>query len=134
MKSLMNLTPGRSIRDPFGTWWRVDALEGDDILLSRCNNQVKGRLRASSINRCTLYPTHEEIEQRYPRLVRSMSWGAGLSHDEAISAVIDYLVNGPFSKCCEAVANFGGAAAVIGQAIRSRHVVRRVHVQTLVLS
>ena len=115
---------GRTIRFQ-GNWWSVTGIEDDRILLSA--NGKKGSLRNDLLQKCTLYPTHDEVQSRYPLLVRALRWAAILTPGEATGALVGHLVNGPFSAVSEAVAHFGGSANAIRQAIRCRHVVRELH-------
>jgi hypothetical protein len=60
---------------------------------------------------------YEEIEKRYPRLIRAMQWAAILSDYEAldcIRAIQEKRGSG------EAVSHFGGPVAVLRAAIRCR--------------
>lgn len=60
---------------------------------------------------------YEEIEKRYPRLIRAMQWAAILSYYEAldcIRAIQEKRGSG------EAVSHFGGPVAVFRAAIRCR--------------
>lgn len=61
---------------------------------------------------------YEEIEKRYPRLIRAMQWAAILSVTEArecIQAIQERRGSG------EAVSHFGGPLAVLEAGIRCRH-------------
>jgi hypothetical protein len=62
--------------------------------------------------------TYEEIEERYPCLIRAMQWAAILSVHEArecIRAIQEKRGSG------EAVSHFGGPVAVFKAALRCRH-------------
>lgn len=116
---------GRTIRDHIGNWWSVLRIDEEFLYLSA--NGKTGKLRKTLLPRCTVYPSHDEMEHAYPLLVRALRWGAILTPGEASSALVGHVVNGPFSAASEAVAHIGGSASAIRQAIRCRHVVRKLN-------
>lgn len=64
----------------------------------------------------------DEIQQRYPRLIRSMRGAGSLTEAEAVGALVEYQVFGireGFGS--EAVAHLGGQLAAIRHGIRYRH-------------
>lgn len=71
------------------------------------------------------YPTHEEVAQRYPRLLRAMRWAACLSEMEAISCIAMHSAGHAYAG--EAVNHYGGNLAVIRGAIRCRAASRRAY-------
>jgi hypothetical protein len=65
---------------------------------------------------------YEQIEKRYPALLRAMRWAAVLSCTESadcIRALQERRLSG------EAVNHFGGPLAVLDAAIRCRHLAHR---------
>jgi hypothetical protein len=58
--------------------------------------------------------SHEQIRQRYPRLLRAMIWVAILSEGEAVGAIQGYQEGREYTS--EAVGHFGGASRVIHEA------------------
>jgi len=56
-------------------------------------------------------PTPEQIRVRYPRLLRAIRYVGILSEGEAVSCIRSYLIGDDYA--CEAVANFGGAKAML---------------------
>jgi hypothetical protein len=71
--------------------------------------------------------SHEEITERYPRLVRMMQSTAILSSSEASCGLRDYfrrdIYGGVFGG--EAIEHYGGTVKVIQDAIRRRHSFRQ---------
>lgn len=72
------------------------------------------------------YPTWEECERQYPRLIRAMCYVAILSTGEAATALRDYIFNrdngGHVNQGGgEAVRHYGGPLRTIRQAIVCRH-------------
>lgn len=126
MKPSVDDLVGRTIKDYVGNWWKVSGFNGEHIFLSTPSGHAQGRMHLNSLKRCHLYPTHEEIEKRYPRLIRALKWVTISPHGEVVSTLVGHIVDGPFSKSSETVAQFGGSAAVIRQAIRCRHCVRKM--------
>jgi len=64
----------------------------------------------------------DDIQRRYPRLIRSMRSAGLLTEAEAIGALVEYKVFGireDFGS--EAVAHLGGQLEAIRQGIRYRH-------------
>ena len=64
----------------------------------------------------------DDIQRRYPRLIRSMRSAGLLTEAEAIGALVEYKVFGireDFGS--EAVAHLGGQLAAIRQGIQYRH-------------
>lgn len=70
--------------------------------------------------------TMEDVERRYPRLIRSMRWAGILTIGEAVNAVYGYRVMGDPFGGAEAVAHMGGALVAVRAGIRARHAARRV--------
>jgi hypothetical protein len=101
--------------------WSVAAISEDGSTLALERGTTKGKLQARQLDETQLYPTFEEVERRYPRLIRAAQNAAILSHTEAVEALVGHLVNGRFSISSEAVAHFGGSARVIEQAFLYRH-------------
>ncbi|MDH5652997.1 MAG: hypothetical protein OEZ39_14165 [Gammaproteobacteria bacterium] len=64
----------------------------------------------------------DQIQRRYPRLIRSMCCDGRLRKPDAISALVEYQV---FGICegftTQAVTHLGGQLAVIRQGIKNRH-------------
>lgn len=116
---------GRTIMDHHSQWWFVKGVEDHHIILQK--RSTIGKLNIEMLSRCRLYPTHEEVEQHYPLLVRALRWAALLTHSEATGAVVGHIVNGPFSCGSEAVSHIGGSAQAIRQAWRCRHVTRELY-------
>lgn len=73
--------------------------------------------------------SNEEIERRYPRLIKAMQGVAILGVSEAVSGIRDiqftHFDPGFRPLGCEAVAHFGGAKVVIQAAFRHRQRYRR---------
>jgi len=64
----------------------------------------------------------DDIQRRYPRLIRSMRSAGLLSETEAIGALVEYKVFGIHNEFgSEAVAHLGGQLAAIRQGIQYRH-------------
>lgn len=118
---------GRTIVDHLNHWWEVTSVKEGHLLLKRTWNNETGMLRIEMLPRCRIYPTHEEVEARYPKLIRGLRTAALLTIGEAVAAVHGYLVQGPFHVGSEAVAHIGGAAAAIRHAWRHRKAVREEH-------
>lgn len=127
---LVNINPktliGRTIGDHLGHWWEVAGVESDHLFLKKSWRNETGKLRLAMLPRCRLYPSHSEVERRYPLLLRALRWGAILTQGEAVGAVQGYLINGNHAGS-EAVAHIGGAVAAIRQAWRCRHATRELH-------
>lgn len=71
------------------------------------------------------YDWTENLERKYPRLIRAMQFVACLSLGEALACLRDYKAGYDYSG--EAVNHFGGTQAVLARAAsyRIRNVVRR---------
>lgn len=67
----------------------------------------------------------EQAAARYPRLLRSCQWVAVLTTSEASCMLRDWLRGFQYFGC-EAVVHFGGPRRVLAEAIRVRHVARRM--------
>lgn len=65
--------------------------------------------------------TYNQIEARYPRLIRHMQSVAVLSKTEALSAIQCYQIFGENAYGGEAVSHYGGCLRVIRDAINQRH-------------
>ncbi|MDZ7840852.1 MAG: hypothetical protein U5R46_08550 [Gammaproteobacteria bacterium] len=64
----------------------------------------------------------DEVQKRYPRLIRTMRRAGLLTESEAIGALVDYKFFGirdGFGS--EAVAHLGGPLAAIRSGVHSRH-------------
>jgi hypothetical protein len=68
--------------------------------------------------------TREEVERRYPRLLRCMRDVAILSRGEAISGLADR-INYGWDFSGEAINHYGGILMVIRNAIQWRHQIRK---------
>jgi hypothetical protein len=70
------------------------------------------------------YDWSENLERKYPRLIRAMQFVACLSQGEALACLRDYKAGYDYSS--EAVNHFGGCRAVLERASREhiRNVVR----------
>ena len=67
---------------------------------------------------------HQDINQRYPRLLAAMQWVAILSPGEAACCIRDYKAGRDWSG--EAVNHFGGTRAVLQRAWETRGVSRKI--------
>lgn len=64
----------------------------------------------------------DEIQRRYPRLIRSMRGAGSLTEAEAVGALVEYQMFGIREGfCSQAVAHLGGQLAAIRHGIRYRH-------------
>ena len=61
-------------------------------------------------------------KRRYPNLLRNMKWVAILNDGEAVAGLRAYCRGDAYA--CEAIAHFGGPAAVIERAVAMRTVLR----------
>lgn len=67
------------------------------------------------------------IQQRYPRLIRSMCGDGRLRKTEAIRALVEYQAFGIREGfASEAVTQLGGQLAAIQQGIQSRHFISSI--------
>lgn len=128
---LVNVEPkslvGRTVSDHLGSWWLVKGFDETHLHLEKPSSREKGKLAMRMLPRCRLYPDQEEIERRFPLLLRALRWGALLTPGKAIGAILGQSIQGNFSMSSEAVAHIGGSAAAIRQACRCRHVTRDLY-------
>lgn len=110
-----------------GQAWFVVGLTEDGEALQLRRGGTPGRITRSQLKSALLYPSHEEILVRYPRLIGAMREAAILTEGEAVGAIVGYIVNGPFDQGSEAVSHFGGSGRVIEAALRMRHIAARKH-------
>ena len=119
--------PGRTIifRNQF---WKVEGFYDDgDLKMSRRGGSQKGRLLSALIQECHVYPTYEEVEARYPRLIRALRWAGILSMSEARDCILGHLTTGSRYMGAESIANLGGAQLAIQLALKCRHAVGLRH-------
>ena len=64
----------------------------------------------------------DEIRDRYPRLVRAVARGSGLSEPDAVTALVEHRIFGiTGDSATKAIARAGGPLAAIRRGIRCRH-------------
>jgi len=112
-----------------GQFWEVADVTDDHVLLKKSWANQTGRLRVDQLAECSLYPSRDEVERRYPFLIRAVRQACILTTSEAIGAVHGYLTTGPFFMGSEAVAHVGGARRAVEHALRCRHFVRQLFLQ-----
>ena len=107
-------------------FWQVTHVEADNLRLTRTWSGASqpGLLSMRQLRDCRLYPCHDEVRMRYPRLLQALRWSCILTEGEAVGAVVGYLINGASDMGSEAVAHVGGSLAAIGHAVRCRHMAR----------
>lgn len=105
--------------------WKVDAVHGNAISLSRPAREEKGLLRLEQFFECRLYPTCEEVLEQFPMLVRALRGACSLSQSEAVDAVHGMITTGSYYMGSETVAHMGGSENAIRHAWRRRHNVQR---------
>jgi hypothetical protein len=84
-----------------------------------------GTLEAKRATRARVYLEHEQVERRWPRLLRAMRWAACLATTEATSCLVMHHAGHEYAG--EAVNHYGGCVAVIRGAVRCRHAARRTY-------
>lgn len=104
-----------------GQFWHVDQIEDSKIHLSKYCSKDRGLLRSDQLGDCRLYPSSQEVREKYPRLYRALRSACILTPGEAEACLVSHITTGPFAMSSEAVAHMGGSAAAIRQAIRCRH-------------
>jgi hypothetical protein len=119
IKDTSNLV-GRTIQAWNKQYWLVEGIFENEVSLSCGVSHAKGKLKVSDLARCKLYPTMDEVEKRYPRLIHIMKHTCSLTQGEAVSAVHGYITAGPFFYGSEAVARIGGSTFAINHAFSRR--------------
>lgn len=105
-----------------GVFYRIDGMDDDGkVLLSNPVNKNKGRLLPELWRESRLYPSQEEVAERYPRIIALLRDVCIQTQTEARATVIGHLMQGPFSCSSEAVAWMGGSSFAISHALRHRH-------------
>jgi hypothetical protein len=105
--------------------WKIQSVIGDTIYLCRDYLDYKGQLKLHQFADCRLFPTHAEVQARYPKLIRALCWMFKLTQEEAVKAVRGHVTTGTYYMDSEAIALLGGSARALGIAWRGRHKVRR---------
>jgi hypothetical protein len=67
--------------------WKIQSVIGDTIYLCRDYLDHKGQLKLHQFADCRLFPTHAEVQARYPKLIRALCWMFKLTQEEAVKAV-----------------------------------------------
>lgn len=119
---------GRTIICRSGAW-RIDGVDGEDVLLSKPGLEIKGKLRLHLFSSCTLFPSAGEIQARFPKLLRALRTVCNLTSGEAENALLGMITNGPFFAGSEALAHLGGSANAVGLCWRHRNRVRESFVR-----
>lgn len=105
--------------------WLVEKVASQTIHLSRPGLGQSGRITVPQFSECRLYPTREEVLERFPMLLRALRHASLLTQGEAVDAIHGMISSGPYYMGSEAVAHVGGAANAINHAWRRRHNVQR---------
>lgn len=113
--SLLN----RTFKSPLGGWWHVEGVQGE-VLFMKAGNTA-GRSTFDKVKHWPVFPTHQEVTARYPRLIALTRQVAMLTETEAAANLVGFITEGPWAITSEATAHYGGAMAVIKNAFKNRH-------------
>lgn len=108
-----------------GRFWLIQAVHLSHIELADHVRQEKGILLPHMWQNCRVFPERQEIAGTFPRLISLLREVCLLTYTEAETAILSYLVDGPFSYGSEAVARIGGTGNAIRRSLMHRHRVRR---------
>lgn len=114
--------------------WRVDAVNGEYVELSKPGLNQTGKLRLELFSQCSLFPSADEIRTRFPKLLRALRTVCNLTTGESENALFGMLINGPFFSGSEAIAHIGGAGRAVQLCWRHRNRVRESFARTAQLA